>query len=159
MARCTFWESLGWHHFSAHQAHAGCWLVSWVALHEEECPEQMENLTFMRMVETLYKHSPQHDCHFSATTKEGLNILCWDYCCAYVLALALPTRVSIFGGCTKVRFWSIKTWIGWQNKSQCCRFDNGSKCGLMRITVTAWPWVYRTKQYLDCPVRNMRKCI
>ena len=48
-----------------------CWLFSWVALHEEEFPEQMENLPFVGEQEALHEHGPQHDCYFSTTTKEG----------------------------------------------------------------------------------------
>lgn len=66
-----------------------CWCLSWVALREEKCPEQMENLTFMEREEELHKHSPQRDCHFSVTTKEGTNstVFRWFESCRFTLVV------------------------------------------------------------------------
>lgn len=48
-----------------------CWPFSWVALHKEECPEQMDDLTFVGEEKALHKHCPEHSCYFSTASKEG----------------------------------------------------------------------------------------
>ena len=64
-------ESLWVHCPSLPTSSCTCWLFGWVALHEEECPKQMKNLSFMGEEETLYYHCPQLDHYFSTATKKG----------------------------------------------------------------------------------------
>ena len=48
-------ESLRVHCPSLPTSSCTCWLFSWVALHEEECPKQMENLPFVGEDEALQR--------------------------------------------------------------------------------------------------------